>query len=205
MTPEEYYHTQKYEFKHTFNLLIKPIVIYEFGVWCGASIINLLEQLVACHIPIKKYYGIDTFEGLPQSEQEGSSSWIKGAFSASELLEKSPEDAKNFIYNLIKNKFPHIDLDLIRSKFNELPINNKWLPADYVHVDCDLYSSTLDVWSFLKTNNIIKIGTIINYNDFPWDNEFSIGEGKAHIEFIESHNIKCDRFGHNIFKITQIN
>lgn len=159
LTPEFYYTNHRYEFLHTFqHIKEKSINIYEFGVYGGVSAINLIEQATKYGLTINKFYGIDSFEGLPNSEVESYKDWFKGAYSAAELFDRNPDESKYYVQSLLTAKFPNISITLIKSWFNELQPSSSWLPADYVHVDCDIYTSTLDVWNFLYTNKLLKVG-----------------------------------------------
>ncbi len=131
----------------------------EFGVHSGKSI-NFLASKTSNLV-----YGFDSFEGLPEFWRQG---FEKGHFKLNDL----PYVAKN--------------VKLIKGWFNEsLPHflkNHRNTNIAYLHIDCDLYSSTSTIFKLLKT--MIIPGTIIvfdEYFNFPgWENH----EYKAFQEFL---------------------
>jgi hypothetical protein len=137
----------------------------EFGVY-KAETLNYIASKTQ-----KNVYGFDSFEGLPEFWRDG---FAKGTFSVSSL----PKVEKNVI--LVKGWF---DDSLVRFlKENQID------SVAYLHVDCDLYSSTKTILDILKTK--IRSGTVIvfdEYFNFPgWEND----EYKAFQEFISNNNLR---------------
>jgi hypothetical protein len=147
----------------------------EFGVAKGhtAELISTISN--------KPVYGFDSFEGIPE-EWNGYS---KGHFAC-----EIPKVSENII--------------LIPGLFQDtLPIfvnKHKKSKISFMHVDCDLYSSTKCI--FDNTKNMIASGTIIafdeiyNYGGETWLNH----EFKAFNEFLEENNFMCEcigRYGQN--------
>jgi hypothetical protein len=133
----------------------------EFGVWKGNSIITAKNCLDDWTI-----VGFDSFEGLPEKWREG---FDKGCFS---LFGKQPDIDEKI--HLVKGWFQDtIPVWLENSSFDK---------ADIIHIDCDLYSSTVSVLNLLKklicTDTILVFDEMINYPNFE------NGEIKAFAEFI---------------------
>lgn len=133
----------------------------EFGVYQGNTI-NFIAKARPNHL----IYGFDSFEGLPEA-------WSGFVFSEGTFkLSKLPVLEEN--------------VKLIPGWFDEtLPDFVKEHPEDkvaFLHVDCDLYSSTATVFEYLF-DKIVK-GTVIvfdEYYNYPnWQNH----EYKAFQEFI---------------------
>ena len=126
--------------------------IVECGVFKGSTI-NHLADLVNPQI----VYGFDSFEGLPEAwERGGDKETIPAGFFATKEM---PKVKKN--------------VQLIKGWFKDtLP---KWAaentqPLSLLHLDCDIYSSTLDALVLL--NSIIKPGTVIILDDvYSWQDE----------------------------------
>ena len=126
--------------------------ILEFGVYQGKTI-RIISEKYSNQI----VYGFDSFEGLPEdwirSTNEGKSpTRPKGYFS----LDKLPEVSSNV--KLVKGFFK-----------NSLPdwIENNTGQIKFLHIDCDLYSSTKEVLTLL--NDQIVAGTIIVFDEmYPW-------------------------------------
>jgi hypothetical protein len=113
----------------------------EFGVWKGRSI-NLLSK----YINDKVIYGFDCFRGLPEDWNE----FKIHSFSTSGVL---PLVNKNVI--LIDGYF-----DDTLPKF--IKKNNK--PISFMHIDCDLYSSTKTIFQHLH-NNLVH-GSVIVFDEW---------------------------------------
>jgi hypothetical protein len=123
----------------------------EFGVYTGGSM-----NLIARTMPDKQIHGFDTFTGLP--EAWGGFTFTKGAFDMGGRL---PRVQSN--------------VTLHKGRFDEtLP---KWKdehpgPIAFMHVDCDLFSSTKTIFDLL--NDRIVRGTVIlfdEYFNYPnWEN-----------------------------------
>jgi predicted O-methyltransferase YrrM len=139
---------------------IKPEdLVLEFGVFSGRTINALAEYL-----PDSKMWGFDSFEGLPETWRND---YTKGTFK----VDKLPDVRSNV--NLIEGWF-----DDTLPKFLE---QNKG-QVGFLHVDCDLYSSTKTVLSLLRDR--FKNGSVIvfdEYFNYPgWEQH----EYKAFAEFI---------------------
>ena len=60
-----------------------------------------------------------------------------------------------------------------------------------INIDCDIYTSTLEVLGFIFKHKLyIKGKTIIRYDDWANNNnEYYTGQSKAHQEMIQKYNI----------------
>ena len=149
----------------------------EFGVFKGTSL-----NVIAESKPDKIVYGFDSFEGLPE-DWEGVTS--KGTFNVNGALPEVKENVK-----------------LVKGWFNEtLPdfVKEHPEPCAFIHIDCDLYSSTKTVFNELK-NKIVK-GTVIVFDEYlnylGWEN----GEHKAFTELLEESNLTCDYFFYSAMQV----
>lgn len=130
----------------------------EFGVFSGRTI-NHIARLVD-----QPVYGFDSFEGLPERWRD---TWGAGHFKMKEL----PKVAQN--------------VTLIKGWFDKtLPEFLKTHPEDvaFLHVDCDLYSSTQTIFACLAPR--IKAGTVIVFDEYFNYTGWKEGEYKAFQEFI---------------------
>ena len=144
----------------------------EFGVYKGGTM-----RFLASRLRKRVIHGFDSFEGLPES-------W--GGFN----LGRSAFD--------VQGKFPRVpdNVRLHRGWFEaSLP---PWLkdnsgPVAFLHIDCDLYSSTQTVFNLLSER--IVPGTVIlfdEYFNFPnWENH----EFKAFQEFVAQKKVKYTYLG----------
>lgn len=141
----------------------------EFGVYKGGSI-NFCSNI----LPERKFYGFDSFEGLP-------SDWAgyavkKGEFT---LSKKLPEVNKN--------------VELIDGWFEDtLPafLKQHTSKIAFLHIDCDLYSSTKTILNNLGSR--IEPGTIIIFDEYFNYPNWQEHEYKAFQEFVKDNNIKYE-------------
>jgi hypothetical protein len=135
-----------------------PGMRLEFGVYKGNSIRACAKQW-----PKQTFYGFDSFEGFPD---DGRKDW-KQDFSVVEL----PKVPRN--------------VELLKGWFSDtLPpfLESHPDPVAFVHVDCDIYSSTKDVFRILREHDRLKPGVVlafdelINYRRFPWNEMLALFE-----------------------------
>lgn len=201
----KYYTENGYKFDKIFTYCNKLDNIYEFGVYGGKSILDMLDAPKNHNKYIKNIWGIDSFEGLPKNnETQLIKDWYQGNFSFSNLSGKLPEDSRLFLEQFIKLQYPEVNIRLIKSWFNKLNKQDDFLIADFLNIDCDLYDSTVDVLEFMYNSKLLRRGTVIRYDDFPGNNEFSFGEGKAHIEWVEKYQIICKNPERAVYIIDKI-
>ncbi len=153
-------------------------LILEFGVYHGNTINNISNYI--SDIPV---FGFDSFEGLPEKWErtDNMNFFDKGFFSRNGIL---PNVNKNVM--------------LIKGWFNEtLPefIKNNNKPVSFIHIDCDLYSSTKCIFENLKeyiSNDCIFVfDELVNYGGYE------NGELKAFYEFVTENNIIFEYIGMN--------
>lgn len=176
--------------------------IAEFGTMTGrtASVLShtmsILEKSEKCG---KKLNLFDSFIGLPETESEvdkksphvvsgvwgvGTCEGISKEALMNKCLKHLPGD-KIFIYDgWFKDTLPQIPKD---TKFS------------LVHIDCDLYQSTIEVLDYLFDNSIIQSGTSIFFDDYNCNQASpEFGERRAWNEVIKKHNViytDCGEYG----------
>jgi hypothetical protein len=136
----------------------------EFGVFSGTTI-----NALASHRPDLHFNGFDSFSGLPEDWDMGEKNVSRDAFDRKGVL---PEVEKNV--TLWKGWF-----DETIPVWLEQADQNK--PITYLHIDCDLYSSTVTILENL--NHMIKPGTFIRWDELScWRNVFGEADprGKAY-------------------------
>lgn len=144
----------------------------EFGVYQGQTV-NYIAKRTS-----EIVYGFDSFEGLPEFWRDG---FDKGVFAMDTL----PKVEQNVV--LVKGYFDQTLPEFLQKNGNA--------PVAYLHIDCDLYSSTKTIFQHLKGR--ILPGTVIvfdEYFNFPgWQND----EFKAFKEFIEESQLKYTYLTYN--------
>jgi len=153
--------------------LVAKGTVLEFGVATGRTLNHFARLL-----PQKTVYGFDGFVGLPE---DWTSRMRKGFFARTSL----PRVRKN--------------CELWVGWFNEtLPgfvkdVQQKQ-PVALLHVDCDLYSSTVTVLNELKKN--IVPGTVIVFDEYLNYPGWQLDEFKAWQEFVKANKIKYEYIGY---------
>jgi hypothetical protein len=120
---------------------------------------------IASLLPRLMVYGFDSFEGLPERWQ---AHYPKGSFR----MERLPK--------------VRVNVELVKGWFSEtLPefLKEHAGAALFLHIDCDLYSSTRDVFEQLEPR--IDAGTVIVFDEYFNYPGWKEGEHKAFMEFIE--------------------
>lgn len=141
----------------------------EFGVYTGYSL-----GIIAQTMPV---IGFDSFEGLPEDWREG---FPKGKFAVN--------------VNRPADKFPNLfgpNRMLAPGWFDEtVPSFPFPAPLGLVHIDCDLYSST--VTALEGVVNSIDVGTVIVFDEFHSYPGAEEHEERAFFEWVGKHDIEVD-------------
>ena len=143
----------------------------EFGVFSGHTINHIARQVD------QPVYGFDSFEGLPERWRDSLGA---GHFKVKALPEVRP------------------NVTLVKGWFDKtLPEFLKAHPGDvaFLHVDCDLYSSTRTIFTCLAPR--IKPGTVIVFDEYFNYPGWREGEFKAFQEFIEQAGLKFEYLNYN--------
>lgn len=147
----------------------------EFGVYSGRTI-NYISQFSK-----RTVYGFDSFEGLPEEWIRSDGGFKKGFFSTQGKLPKVNSNVQ-----LIKGWFD-VTLPLFIKEHPD--------PVYFLHVDCDIYSSTKTIFDalghLLAPKCIIVFDELINYPDFDQH------EWKAWWEFVDTNQIQFEWMGMN--------
>lgn len=134
----------------------------EFGVFKGTTINHLARAN-----PKRRFYGFDSFRGLPED-------WAGFRYSA-----------VNFNRNGVKPKVQP-NVTLIEGWFDETLANflaSEKGPIAFVHVDCDIYSSTKTVLDLTAPR--LAPGAVIAFDEFFHYKGYEQHEYKAFFEFTD--------------------
>ena len=121
----------------------------EFGVYKGKSLFKWAELNKK---KTSRFYGFDTFEGLPEPWDQIRHTDPKGHFDAAGSIPKSNDPRIQFVKGLFQDTLP----GFLR-KFK--PINRL-----VVHNDSDLYSSTL--YSLTQIDSLLCAGSVVIFDEF---------------------------------------
>ena len=173
------------------NLWPEKINVAEFGVGSGDSMKKIFNNAYYFRYKNINAIGFDSFAGLP-AESEGIeklSLYTEGAYC---------HDIDKVVKNL-----RHCNVELVKGNFSELN-DKRFLQENeyynFVHIDCDLYCSTVSALDYLFRNKLVKAGTLIAYDEFQSVDSHNGGEEKAHRELIAKYNIDCEEVWHYNYK-----
>ena len=153
----------------------KGIDYLEFGVMSGETIfywsrINEDEN--------SRFFGFDSFEGLPEAWDSVRSKTLEiGHFN---MHGKVPE-TEDWRIEFYKGLFQETLQDFRRSYVPQNPI--------VIHVDCDIYSSSLYVLT--QMDEFIKAGTLVIFDEFL----FAYHEFRAFMDYIQACGKKYEVAG----------
>lgn len=190
--------------------------IYHFGVYNGRSLRELLNWF-----PFAPHYAFDSFVGLPNEASDEK--WVQKNFHAGAYATRRPHALRTALARGASNVkivpgFYNVSLS------SELAASLQ--PAAYVHMDVDLYVSTVQSLEWMLQHRLLRVGSLIGYDDI-WAspcsaggqgvNPLEMGEGRAHVEIARRHGVafrcvagscdarKCSRHAYGmIFVVTQL-
>jgi hypothetical protein len=145
------------------------------GIYCEFGVYQALTlNFIASHV--HEVHGFDSFEGLPEDWKPGMG---KGHFKVDQI----PDFAGNVV--LHKGWFNETVPDFARDVSR---------PVAFMHVDCDLYSSTKTIFDHL--GDLIVPGTVVVFDEYFNYPFWQSGEHQAFQELVDSHKISFDWLGY---------
>jgi predicted O-methyltransferase YrrM len=151
----------------------------EFGVFTGGT-----TRFMAKRVPGKTLHGFDSFEGLP--EAWGGFSLGAAAFDVKGKLPKVPANVQLHPGWFDKTLAPWV-------------AENPGMVA-FMHIDCDLYSSTKTIFELLADR--LQPGTIILFDEYFNYPNWREHEFKAFQEFVAAKGIDYDYLGYARQQVT---
>jgi hypothetical protein len=154
------------------NCNIENGVAVELGVYSGSTLSQIVKKFEG------EVHGFDSFEGLPEKWNRNDMNFDKGHFD-------------------VKGDIPSVEGATIHKGWfnNTLPPFVACLSEkiSLLHVDCDLYSSTIEALKilgpYLSRNCVIVFDELLDYPNYQE------GELKALYEFAFQNQIKFDWIG----------
>jgi predicted O-methyltransferase YrrM len=150
--------------RHALSLAPKGGLTLEFGVFSGKTLKIIAETRADGRV-----YGFDSFEGLPEDWRSG---FEAGAFAVPEL--PVVEGAE-----LVVGWF-----DATLPKF----LDDHPGVVDFLHVDCDLYSSSKTVLDLVGPR--LRPGSIVLFDEFFNYPGWQAHEYKAWVEYLERSGVR---------------
>lgn len=176
--------------------------IYQFGTFQGYTLSGLFSYIQENNLQFNNFVGFDSLQGLPKENLDNNNNiyWTEGSYSIANVLNKdniSIEEYKEYLFSTKKIPIEYENKVVIIKGFYEDSLNenilNNLKPALFIDIDCDIYTSTIQVLEFIFKNKLYVNGkTIIRYDDWSNNNmEYQTGQSKAHLEMTKKYNINC--------------
>lgn len=169
--------------------------VYEFGVLGGWTARIFAETLVASRNPARLHL-FDSFAGLPREKD--------GVDLASYDVKRGVWEQEMNLSEYVKSEIDttlelHIKDRLARTLHKDRIFMNKGFFSDslcqklehkaaIVHLDCDLYQSTVEVLDALRRDDILQDGTVLLFDDWNCNRANpAFGQRRAFAEFLETN------------------
>lgn len=167
-----------------------PYNYYEFGCHSARTFSAAANAFKYLKIDQFELYAFDSFEGLPDTIKEEDGYFEGGTFSTS---------ISEFLY-LVKKQTGIIlkPENCIKGYYENTltkDLQSKMQRAGIVHIDVDLYSSTVEVLEFVKP--LMVCGTVLLFDDWYC---FNPGESKGEKRAFEEFCLKHPNFKTEVWK-----
>jgi O-methyltransferase len=186
------------------KVALMPQVYFEFGCHSGRTFSAAIRASTFLNLSDFKFYAFDSFEGLPETNEKIDGYFKTGTYKTV---------ISDFKKKVLENSGVEIDEQYLIKGFYSASLTKELqssLPKiGVIHIDVDLYSSTVEVLQFIKP--LLVVGSVILFDDyycFPPNGEK--GEMRAFNEFlVENPEFVCKEwkaystFGQSFF-VTKI-
>jgi tetratricopeptide (TPR) repeat protein len=162
------------------NASLKNGLILEFGVFHGKTI-----RMIAENFPTTQIHGFDTFSGIPENWHNTK----KGSYSTHNVLPVAPGNVQYHV-GLFSDTLPSF-LD-----------QNKGEPIRFMNIDCDLYSSTKDIFDLISDR--VVSGTIIIFDEYVMNPHWMDDEHKAFQEAVERNGWQYEYIGISLLSMQAV-
>jgi predicted O-methyltransferase YrrM len=166
--------TQKEVLSYALSETKVPGHYLEFGVFTGGTIRYMAKELQKAGKRDVIINGFDSFEGLP--EAWSGFNLGRAAFSVGGRLPRVPDKVR-----LHKGWFG-VTIPAWRAQQSG--------PVAFTHIDCDLYSSTVDILEGLRER--LQAGTVIVFDEYFNYPNWERHEFKAWQEFVARHGVSYE-------------
>jgi len=163
------------------KIALMPHAYFEFGCHSARTFSSVIRAANFLGMKDMEFYAFDSFQGLPKTEADVDGIFVEGEFHTS---------LPTFLSNVRQYSGKELDKKYIVEGFYSESLTDsvkKRMPkAGIIHIDVDLYSSTVSVLEFVKES--LVVGTVLIFDDwycFPPGKD--MGEKKALNEFLEKY------------------
>lgn len=183
--------------------------VVEFGVATGSTAVAIASGMAACHhyslrgsVKAKRLHLFDSFKGLPEEEVDTaaphvqSGAWRKGKCNAGYSAEK----ILALVTDRVVTGLDASSVQIYEGWFAQT-VEGFCEKVAMVHVDCDLYSSTVDCLGPLFARGQIRGGCVLMFDDWNCNRaDPEHGERRAWRYLAMRHGIAySDEGGYGLF------
>lgn len=158
---------------------------YEFGIFKGFTFWNAQQKANDEKLGKMRFFGFDSFAGLPVIEGldvTDNEEFYEGQYNCSKDNVQKNLDAKGVDWDRTHLIEGYFDVSLNDKTKKEL----KAKKVSIALIDCDLYSSTVDVLNFL--DGMLMKGSVLMFDDWNcFNKDDEKGQRKAFAEFKQKH------------------
>lgn len=160
---------------------VVPPVYFEFGCHSGRTFSAAVRAAKFLGLDGAAFYAFDSFQGLPPTDVKEDGAFVTGSFATSraDFVRIVERDSG------LKLGDQHVTQGFYSDSLTP-QLQSRMPKVGVVHIDVDLYSSTVDVLKFVKP--LLVVGTVLIFDDWyafpPGTNR---GEMRALKEFGEQH------------------
>lgn len=158
-----------------------PPVYFEFGCHSGRTFSAAVRAARFLNLSEAQFYAFDSFEGLPSTDAQEDGYFQAGRFA-------TPQAA---FLQIVRRKTGFLlDKDHVVPGFYSASLTRsvqaRMPKVGAVHIDVDLYSSTVQVMEFIKP--LLVVGTVLLFDDwYAFPSGVNKGEKRALREFCATH------------------
>jgi O-methyltransferase len=168
--------------------------IAEFGCMTGRTATVIAAAMASFHSK-KTLHLFDSFEGLPETDDESDQKSFhvrEGVWGPGTCKGISPA-----VLTKRCQKYLAADrIDVCKGWFSQTISRFEGRKLAMIHVDCDLYQSTMDVLDFLFGRGIVSEGAVILFDDWNCNRASpEFGERKAWAEIVKKYQVTASDWG----------
>jgi O-methyltransferase len=174
-----------------------PGAVMEFGVLGGWSS-RIFCEVMRDIFNLNNIYLFDSFEGLPEYDSVidresyeigGRNVWSDKMKFPADFLKQFGQPHQWHIRDRLSEVIRPERIFIRQGFYSETLKNPPNEKASIVHIDCDLYQSTVEVLEGLHRGNCLQDGTVLLFDDWNCNKANpNFGERRAFREFLESQN-----------------
>lgn len=156
-----------------------PRVYFEFGCHSARTFSAAIRAARCLGMHDAQFYAFDSFQGLPEVSIDDTH-FVKGQFCTTK------DDFKKLVKKNTGLTIP--EQNIIEGFYNDsltFALQETMPKVGVVHIDVDLYASTVDVLAFIRP--LLVVGSVLLFDDWYCYNSSDKGERYALHEFCEAN------------------